>query len=113
MCQKLLPILGELFGALPSSFGGTGLNNPCQLRKSLTLWLKIYIISFVFGAWLSLVEHLPWEQGVAGSNPAAPTKYNEHCLVHCGCSLVVKPQPSKLMLWVRFPSPAPIGLVAQ
>ncbi len=29
----------------------------------------------------------------------------------CGCSLVVKPQPSKLMSRVRFPSPAPyIGL---
>ncbi len=25
----------------------------------------------------------------------------------CGCSLMVKPQPSKLMSWVRFPSPAP------
>ena len=24
----------------------------------------------------------------------------------CGCSLVVKPQPSKLMLWVRFPPSA-------
>ncbi len=29
----------------------------------------------------------------------------------CGCSLEVKPQPSKLMSRVRFPSPAPyIGL---
>ena len=26
----------------------------------------------------------------------------------CGCSLMAKPQPSKLMLWVRFPSPAPL-----
>ena len=26
---------------------------------------------------------------------------------YCGCSLVVKPQPSKLMMRVRFPSPAP------
>ena len=25
------------------------------------------------GAWLSLVEYLAWDQGVAGSNPAAPT----------------------------------------
>ncbi len=24
----------------------------------------------------------------------------------CGCSLMVKPQPSKLAMWVRFPSPA-------
>ncbi len=24
-----------------------------------------------------------------------------------GCSLMVKPQPSKLLSWVRFPSPAP------
>jgi hypothetical protein len=25
----------------------------------------------------------------------------------CGCSLMVKFQPSKLATWVRFPSPAP------
>ena len=24
------------------------------------------------GTWRSLVAHLPWEQGVAGSNPAVP-----------------------------------------
>jgi hypothetical protein len=29
----------------------------------------------------------------------------------CGCSLVVKPQPSKLMSWVRFPSPAPSQII--
>ena len=27
-----------------------------------------------------------------------------------GCSLVVKHQPSKLAMWVRFPSPAPLSL---
>ena len=26
------------------------------------------------GAWRSLVAHLLWEQGVAGSNPAVPTR---------------------------------------
>jgi hypothetical protein len=33
----------------------------------------------------------------------------------CGCSSVVEPQPSKLVAWVRFPSPAPnvSGGVAQ
>ena len=29
----------------------------------------------------------------------------------CGCSSMVEPQPSKLMTWVRFPSPAPVGSV--
>jgi hypothetical protein len=26
-----------------------------------------------YGKWLSLVEHLVWDQGVAGSNPVFPT----------------------------------------
>ena len=28
---------------------------------------------YLFGKWLSLVEHLVWDQGVAGSNPVFPT----------------------------------------
>ena len=33
---------------------------------------------------------------------------NPRCEQHiCGCSSVVEPQPSKLVVWVRFPSPAP------
>jgi hypothetical protein len=28
-----------------------------------------------FGVWLSPVEYLVWDQGVAGSNPAAPTNF--------------------------------------
>ena len=27
----------------------------------------------------------------------------------CGCSSMVEPQLPKLMMWVRFPSPAPCG----
>ena len=34
--------------------------------------LKISYLGNVIGAWLSLVEHLLWEQGVARSNRVAP-----------------------------------------
>ena len=34
--------------------------------------LYFYII---VGKWLNLVEHLVWDQGVAGSNPVFPTSY--------------------------------------
>ena len=41
---------------------------------------------------------------------------NDRCI--CGCSSMVESQPSKLVVWVRFPSPAPardaqFALVAQ
>ena len=35
-----------------------------------------------------------------GSNPSPSN-------AKCGCSSMVEPQPSKLMAWVRLPSPAP------
>ena len=35
------------------------------------IYLKIYIQE-----WLSLVEHMLWEHGVAGSNPVTPTSYH-------------------------------------
>jgi hypothetical protein len=38
---------------------------------------------------------------LAGSRP-----WNRQAKIGCGCSLMVKPQPSKLATWVRFPSPA-------
>jgi hypothetical protein len=59
------------------------------------------------GAWRSLVAHLLWEQGVGGSNPLAPTaKLAGPRTEPCGCSSKVEPQPSKLVMGVRFPSPA-------
>ena len=42
-----------------------------------------------------------------------PLIHSKRCRVCCniwesgGCSSTVEPQPSKLMMWVRFPSPAP------
>jgi hypothetical protein len=33
-----------------------------------------------------------------------------HQYTPCGCSSVVEPQPSKLVAWVRFPSPAPYAM---
>src|SRR5690606_17349095 len=36
-------------------------------------------------------------------------RFESYPLHHlCGCSSMVEPQPSKLMVWVRFPSPAPL-----
>ena len=35
------------------------------------------------GMWRSLVAHLLWEQGVAGSNPAIPT-IQEQAHLYCG-----------------------------
>ncbi len=52
----------------------------------------------------------------AGSNPAAPTltavgpKLRLVCCEEdCGRSSMVELQPSKLVAWVRFPSPALLG----
>src|SRR5580693_135904 len=48
-----------------------------------------------------------------GSNPTPST--SEGCgfvplaSAECGCSSMVERQPSKLITWVRFPSPAPYG----
>src|SRR5918998_4330949 len=70
------------------------------------------------GAWRSLVAHLLWEQGVGGSNPLAPTAKLARKLREAGgttrrsakptrgCSSTVELQPSKLVMGVRFPSPA-------
>ena len=50
-----------------------------------------------------------WEKSRGGSSPLGRTK-SIPIIIYCGCSLMAKPQPSKLMLWVRFPSPAPFYL---
>src|SRR5215831_4489834 len=36
-------------------------------------WPPSAAVSFAFGEWLSLVEHLVRDQGVGGSNPLSPT----------------------------------------
>ena len=65
-------------------------------------------VRYRYGLWRSLAAHLLWEQGVAGSNPASPTRDRLHYSVRpvCGCSSMVELQPSKLAMRVRFPSPA-------
>ena len=44
-------------------------------QQILTLFEQVRILlPQPIGMWLSLVEHLLWEQGVAGSNPVIPIK---------------------------------------
>ena len=53
--------------------------------KVMWIGISMFILMFIvgtvlqvlFGAQFSLVERLLWEQEVASSNPAAPTKYGE------------------------------------
>ena len=54
---------------------------------------------------------------IFGIDKKSYSAYNKICdqngIIICGCSLVAKPQPSKLMSRVRLPSPAPFVPVAQ
>ena len=56
------------------------------------------IILAVVAKWLTHRIVVPTFEGSIPFNPI---------IVYYACSLMAKPQPSKLMLWVRFPSPAP------
>lgn len=49
---------------------GPAFLNPRMIlkRRGLGHYNEVWI-----GAWRSLVAHLPWAQGVVGSNPSAPT----------------------------------------
>src|SRR3954465_253670 len=52
--------------------------------------------------------HQTWGNEVASRRESAGQEFQAWaCGVIGGCSSMVEPQPSKLMSWVRFPSPAP------
>ncbi len=60
-----------------------------------------------------MVERRLAKANVAGSNPvfrSILSKYgqNRNVIIACGCSSMAEFQPSKLAVWVRFPSPAPL-----
>jgi hypothetical protein len=63
-----------------------------------------------------VVERRLAKANVAGSNPVFRSTIIKLFKVTepvCGCSSVVESQPSKLVAWVRFPSPAPCAPIAQ
>lgn len=60
----------------PSSFSEK------QLRKSLLFARPPAIVPFVVGMWLSLVEYRVRDAGVAGSNPAIPTRQQSKEVLH-------------------------------
>src|SRR5579864_5663162 len=77
-----------------------------------------YVNRIRLGAWRSLVAHLPWAQGVGGSNPLAPTRPLPARRVLIRCTFVltedlrtarssvrIEHQPSKL----RVTGSSPVG----
>jgi hypothetical protein len=66
--------------------------------------------------WLKGTGCKPVGYAYVGSNPTPSTItlrgiwFGEAGL-YCGCSSMVEQQPSKLKMRVRFPSPAPFGLL--
>ena len=73
-------------------------NNSCVAKRT-----NLLRKSGCGSVWL---ERLVWDQEVAGSNPVTPIGEEIFQGIFCGCSSVVEHQPSKLDMWVRFPSPA-------
>ena len=55
----------------PSPAEGIGLEN--RQTGNTVRGFESLFLRHNFGTWLSLVEHLVWDQGVAGSNPVVPT----------------------------------------
>ena len=77
-------------------------------QQTLTLsfrWFESSYPSHFNDSLAQSVEHLTFNQRVRSSNLLRVTIYL------CGCSSMVEPQPSKLITWVRFPSPAPFLLI--
>ena len=67
------------------------LTEPAKRRRNLR-----------FGVWRSLVAHLLWEQGGAGSNPATPTSFSRgfvdfasRCFPSGSQNIVLAAQPSR------------------
>ena len=60
------------------------------------------LVQTVYGSVAQSVEQWIEAPCVGGSIPSRAIAL----LIQCGCSLVVKPQPSKLLSRVRFSSPA-------
>ncbi len=64
-------------------------------------FFKNFCLMADMAKWLT---HLIVVQAFVGSIPIIRPLFLK--IILCGCSLVVKLQPSKLLSWVRFPSPA-------
>lgn len=57
--------------------------------------------------WLKGLDCKSGGYAFEGSNPSSTTKFLKN--EFRGCSSMVELQPSKLIVWVRFPSPAPFS----
>ena len=67
-----IPLGATIYRCARSSIGQSVWLRTKRLWVRLLSGAPFYII---VGKWLNLVEHLVWDQGVAGSNPVFPTSY--------------------------------------
>ena len=80
------------------------LGSGAERRKSSSLFVRT-----IFGTPFSAVVAQLVERHLAKVEVASPSLVYRST---CGCSSMVELQPSKLVTWVRFPSPAPAQRVA-
>ena len=73
--KEFVTLINELLGkTTPKVFLST--------EKTGIIW-GLVGVNLLHGMWRSLVAHLVWDQGVAGSNPAIPT-IQEQAHLYCG-----------------------------
>ena len=107
-----LPVTQEIAGSIPVE---TAITIMVQQLSWQSNGLKLHVSAVrlcpepfaIFGGCGEVVNASDCGSDIRGFDSLQPP---HNRIILRGCSLMAKPQPSKLMLWVRFPSPAPFNI---